>query len=116
MLKLSRFLGPYRRHVALVLVLALAQSVGALIPPRLMADIVDRGIVHGDQGVILKIGALMLLMSIVATLCAIAGSFYSARVATGFGRSLRGAVFARASRLSIHQFNRFGSASLMTRT
>src|SRR4051794_11215195 len=116
MLKLSRFLGPYRRHVALVLVLALAQSVGALIPPRLMADIVDRGIVHGDQGVILKIGALMLLMSVVATLCAIAGSFYSARVATGFGRTLRGALFARASRLSIHQFSRFGSASLMTRT
>jgi len=116
MLKLSRFLGPYRRQVALVLVLALAQSVGALLPPRLMADIVDRGIVHGDQGVILKIGALMLLMSVVATLCAVAGSFYSAKVATGFGRTLRSALFARASRLSIHQFNRFGSASLMTRT
>src|SRR6478609_7902831 len=116
MLKLSRFLAPFRRYVALVLVLALAQSVGALLPPRLMADIVDRGIVRGDQGVILKIGALMLLMSVVATLCAVAGSFYSARVATGFGRSLRGALFARASHLSIHQFSRFGSASLMTRT
>src|SRR6478609_7805529 len=116
MLKLSRFLAPFRRYVALVLVLALAQSVGALLPPRLMADIVDRGIVRGDQGVILKIGALMLLMSVVATLCAVAGSFYSAKVATGFGRTLRSALFARASRLSIHQFNRFGSASLMTRT
>src|SRR4051812_6146848 len=116
MLKLSRFLAPYRGHVALVLVLALAQSVGALLPPRLMADIVDRGIVRGDQGVILRIGGLMLLMSIVATLCAVAGSFYSAKVATGFGRTLRSAIFARASRLSIHQFDRFGSASLMTRT
>ena len=116
MLKLSRFLAPFRRYLALVLVLALAQSVGALLPPRLMADIVDRGIVHGDQSVILKIGALMLVLSIVATLCAVAGSFYSAKVATGFGRTLRGAIFARASRLSIHQFNHFGSASLMTRT
>jgi len=116
MLKLSRFLAPFRRYLVLVLVLALAQSVGALLPPRLMADIVDRGIVHGDQGVILKIGALMLLLSIVATFCAVAGSFYSARVATGFGRALRSAIFARASRLSIHQFNHFGSASLMTRT
>src|SRR3954462_2313826 len=81
MLKLSRFLAPYRGHVALVLVLALAQSIGALLPPRLMADIVDRGIVRGDQGVILRIGGLMLLMSIVATLCAVAGSFFSAKVA-----------------------------------
>ena len=116
MLKLSRFLAPYRPQVAIVLVLALAQSVGALLPPRLMADIVDRGIARGDQGVILKIGALMLLFSIVATGCAVAGSFFSSRVATGFGRTLRGAIFARASRLSIHQFNHFGSASLMTRT
>jgi len=58
----------------------------------------------------------MLLMSMVATVCAIAGSFYSAKVATGFGRDLRGAVFARAEGLSIHQFERFGSASLITRT
>jgi len=116
MLKLSRFLAPFRGYVALVLVLALVQSVGALLPPRLMADIVDRGIVRGDQGMILRIGALMLLMSIVATLCAIGGSYFSAKVATGFGRALRSAVFARASRLSIHQFDHFGSASLMTRT
>ena len=58
----------------------------------------------------------MLLMSIVATGCAIAGSFYSSRVATGFGRILRGKIFARVERLSIHQFDRFGSASLVTRT
>jgi ABC-type multidrug transport system fused ATPase/permease subunit len=34
----------------------------------------------------------------------------------GFGRTLRGAIFARVEHLSIHQFDRFGSASLVTRT
>ncbi len=116
MLKLSRFLAPHRRLLVLVLVLAFAQSLGNLLLPRLTSDIVDQGIVHGDQRAILEVGALMLLMSMVATLCAIAGSFYSAKVATGFGRDLRGAIFARAERLSIHQFARFGSASLVTRT
>jgi ATP-binding cassette, subfamily B, multidrug efflux pump len=116
MLKLFRLLNPYRRQVALVLVLALAQSIGTLIPPRLIADIVDRGIIRGDQFVILKIGALMLLVSVAATACAIAGSYVSAKVATGFGRNLRGAIFARASHLSIHQFDQIGAASLITRT
>jgi ATP-binding cassette subfamily B protein len=37
-------------------------------------------------------------------------------VATGFGRTLRGAIFARVERLSLHQFESFGSASLVTRT
>jgi ATP-binding cassette subfamily B protein len=116
MLKLLRFLAPYRGPVALVLVLALANSLGSLLLPRLMSDIVDKGIIPGNQRAILVTGGLMLLMSVVASLCAIVGSFYSAKVATGFGRLLRGALFARASHLSIHQFARFGAASLVTRT
>src|SRR5262249_23331016 len=116
MLKILRLIAPYRRAVAIVLVLALAQSLAFLFLPRLMSDIVDRGIVRGDTRVILEIGGLMLLMSIAAPSCAIAGSYYSAKVATGFGRILRGAIFARVERLSIHQFDRFGAASLVTRT
>ena len=116
MLKLFRLLAPHRGPVAIVLVLSLAQSISSLLLPRLMSDIVDKGIVRGDQRAILEVGALMLLMSIVATGCAIAGSYYSSRVATGFGRILRGAIFARVEHLSIHQFDRFGSASLVTRT
>ena len=116
MLKLFRLIKPHRGSVALVLVLALAQSIGFLLLPRLMSDIVDKGIVKGDQGAILRTGGLMLLTSIIGTLCAIAGSFYSAKVATGFGRILRGAIFARVEHFSIHQFDGFGSASLVTRT
>ena len=116
MLKLFRLIKPYRGYVAIVLVFALAQSIGFLLLPRLMSDIVDKGIVKGDQRAILEIGGLMLLMSIVATLCAIAGSFFSSKVATGFGRILRGAIFARVEHFSIHQFDRFGAASLVTRT
>jgi ATP-binding cassette, subfamily B, multidrug efflux pump len=116
MLKLFRLITPYRGSVAIVLVLALAQSIGSLLLPRLMSDIVDKGIVKGDQRAILEIGGVMLLMSMVATLCAIGGSFYASKVATGFGRILRGAIFARAERFSIHQFDGFGAASLVTRT
>src|SRR5262249_29858111 len=104
MLKLFRLLTPYRGYVAIVLVLALAQSIGSLLLPRLMSDIVDKGIVRGNQGAILEIGGLMLLISIASTACSIGGSFYSARIATGFGRILRGAVFARVEHMSVHQF------------
>jgi ATP-binding cassette, subfamily B, multidrug efflux pump len=116
MLKLFRLIKPYRGYVAIVLVLALAQSLGSLLLPRLMSDIVDKGIVKGDQGAILRTGGLMLLTSIVATFCAIGGSYFSSKVATGFGRILRSAIFARAEHFSIHQFDRFSAASLVTRT
>src|SRR4051794_38868070 len=116
MLKLFRLLAAFRGAVALVLVLALAQSIGFLLLPRLMSDIVDKGIVRGNQRVILETGGLMLLMSSVATLCAIGGSYFAAQVATGFGRTLRGCIFARVEHFSVHQFERFGAASLTTRT
>src|SRR5215831_11442501 len=117
MLKLFRLIiKPYRGHIAIVLVLALAQSIGFLLLPRLMSDIVDKGIVKGDQRAILETGGLMLLMSIVATFCSIGSSYVSAKVATGFGRILRSAIFARAEHFSIHQFEHFSSASLVTRT
>ena len=116
MLKLFRLLGPFRASVALVLGLALAQSVGFLLLPRLMSDIVDKGIVRGDQRIILETGGLMLLMSSIATMCAIAGNYFAAKIATGFGRTLRGRIFARVEHFSVHQFERFGAASLTTRT
>jgi ATP-binding cassette subfamily B multidrug efflux pump len=117
MVKLFRLmLKPYRGHIAIVLVLALAQSMGFLLLPRLMSDIVDKGIVRGDQRAILETGGLMLLVSIVATCCSIGSSYVSSKVATGFGRLLRSAIFARAEHFSIHQFEHFSSASLVTRT
>ena len=116
MLKLARFLAPHRGPLTLVLVLAMAQSLSNLLLPRLTSEIVDRGIVLGDQRHIVEIGGLMLLISLLATAGAVAGSYVSAKVATAFGRDVRGAIFARTARLSVHQFARFGAASLITRT
>ncbi len=78
MLKLFVFLSPFRGSVALVLALALAQSLASLYLPRLMADIVDHGIVPSDTRQILIYGALMLLMALVSTAASVASSFFSA--------------------------------------
>ena len=98
------------------MVLALAQSFANLYLPRLMADIVDHGIVPGDIRRILQIGGIMMVVAMIGTVCAVAGSFVTAQVATGFGRVVRGRIFDRAARLSTHQFDTFSTASLLTRT
>src|SRR5262245_30865974 len=116
MFKLLRHMKPYRGSVGIVLALALGQSLANLYLPRLMADIVDEGIARGDNQAILSIGGWMLLIAIAATACAIAGSYFAARVATGFVQSIRGRIFSGVAHLSIHQFARFSTASLITRT
>jgi ATP-binding cassette, subfamily B, multidrug efflux pump len=116
MLTLFRLLRPFRSSLAVVLVLALAQSLANLYLPRLMADIVDHGIVPGDTTRILEIGGLMLLVAVLGTACAVASSYFASRTATGFGRVLRERIFDRIARFSLHQFDHFSTASLITRT
>jgi ATP-binding cassette subfamily B multidrug efflux pump len=116
MFALFRLARPYRGRVGLILLLALIQSLANLFLPRLMGEVVDHGIVTGDTAAIVRTGALMLLMALGATACAVAGSYHSAQVATGLGRIVRGEVFSRVARYSVHQFAERGSASLVTRT
>jgi ATP-binding cassette subfamily B multidrug efflux pump len=116
MLKLFRFLRPYRVVVAAVVVLVFLQALANLYLPTLMADIVDGGIVRGDTGYILRVGAVMLLIAVGGTVCAIVASYYSAQVAMGFGRIVRGKIFAHVQRFSLDEFDKVGTASLITRT
>ncbi len=116
MIKLLRFMKPYRMALVLVLVLAFAQSMANLYLPTLMADIVDNGIVKKDTGYIWGVGGLMLLVTIGGTIAAIIGSFYSARTATGFGKIIRGEIFNHVERFSLHEFDKVSTASLITRT
>src|SRR6185503_4870215 len=116
MLRLFTFLKPYRVQVALVLALALAQSLASLYLPRLMADIVDHGIVPDNRRQIVIYGGLMLLMALVSTAAAVGSSFFSAKIASGFGRDVRNQIFDRVAHFSVHQFDQFSTASLITRT
>lgn len=116
MLAMFRRLSEFRGPVAVVAVLAFAQSIANLLLPRLMAEIVDEGIVRQDTAAILRSGGLMLLMTLAGAACAIAMSYLSARIAIGLGRRLRDDIFARVSGYSLHQFDGFSTASLITRT
>lgn len=116
MIKLLRFLKPYAAMVAATFLLVFLQAVSELYLPTLMADIVDVGIVSGDTGYILRVGALMLLVALGGTAVAVLASYFSSRVSMGLGRDLRKAVFSRVQGFSLHEVDRFGAATLITRT
>lgn len=64
----------------------------------------------------LRTGGMMLLLTLVAAATAILTSLIAARVAAGLGRDLRAAVFERVESFSSAEFDRFSTASLITRT
>ncbi|MFC5531366.1 ABC transporter ATP-binding protein [Cohnella yongneupensis] len=116
MLKLFRFLKPYRWIVALVLVLILLQSLCDLYLPTLMSDIVDKGVIPGDKPYIWRIGGFMLLVTAFGTIVSVAASYVSSRIATSFGRDVRSKTFKHVSKFSLQEFDKIGTASLITRT
>lgn len=116
MIKLLRFMKPYRWTIVLILILAFAQSMANLYLPNLMADIVDNGIAKSDTGYIWRSGGLMLLVTFGGTIAAIIGSFYSARVATSFGKIIRREIFTHVEKFSLREFDNVSTASLITRT
>ena len=116
MVKLLRYLRPYAALVAATMVFVFFQAVSELYLPTLMSDIVDTGIVNGDTGYILRVGGWMLLVALGGAVVSILASYCSSRVAMGFGRDLRSTVFRKVQGFSLHEFDRFGTATLITRT
>ncbi|MGW4161693.1 ABC transporter ATP-binding protein [Streptomyces sp. NPDC004788] len=113
---LRTHLRPYRKPIALLVLLQLLQTSATLYLPTLNADIIDNGVVTGDTGYILRFGALMIGVSVVQVLCNIGAVFFGARTAAALGRDVRAAVFARVQSFSAREVGNFGAPSLITRT
>lgn len=113
---LRTYLGPYKRPIVLLVLLQLLQTGATLYLPTLNADIIDDGVVTGDTGVILSLGALMIGISVVQVVCNIGAVFYGARTASALGRDVRADVFGRVQSFSAREVGRFGAPSLLTRT
>jgi ATP-binding cassette subfamily B protein len=65
---------------------------------------------------IIHTGTLMLLLSLLSGACTVAVSFLAARTAAGLARDLRRNVFTRVESFSSTEFDRFSTASLITRS
>jgi ATP-binding cassette subfamily B protein len=109
------YLRPYCARVAVVLVLLLLQAVANLYLPSLNADIINNGVVTGDTGYILRVGALMLAITLLVSLGAIVGVYHGALVAMSFGLDVRAALFRTVQSFSLREINHFSTPSLITR-
>jgi len=116
LLKLFRYMRPYRTAVLLVLLFTFFQCLSDLYLPTLMADIVDKGITLGNVPYIWRVGGIMLLVASGGVVCAIAASYLASKAASGFGRIVRGRVFSHVENFTLQEFDKIGTASLITRT
>ena len=109
------YLRPYTRHVTIVVVLTVMQSIANLYLPNLNADIINNGVVKGDLPYIWRTGAIMLGITLALGMVAIVAVYWSSIASMGVGRDIRAAVFERVQSFSAREMNRLGTPTLITR-
>lgn len=116
MIKLLKGLKSYLGIIVFIFILVFLQSLSDVYLPNLMSDIVDKGVVNKDTNYIINTGFKMILVTFLGGVVTVSASYFSSKVAMGFGRDLRNKVFERVENFSLHEFNQIGTASLITRT
>ena len=112
---LAKYLRPYRRQLAVVFALVTVQAIANLYLPNLNADIINNGVVKGDTGYIMRTGVIMLLITLLLSVCAIVAVYFGSMTAMAFGRDVRSAIFRQVMSFSQKETNVFGTPSLITR-
>ena len=105
-----------KKHVASLLVLMLVSSITEMMLPTLLASMIDRGIAEASHSFIVVTAVIMAVMAAVTCAASIATTVLSAKISTRFAADLRRQVFYKVQELSAADVDRFGTASLVTRS
>ena len=116
MTKLIKHLKPYWWQLIVLLIFVYISVMTSLELPDYMAKIINDGIVPGDNGVVVHNGILMLLVSLLGAAATVGIGFLASRIGTGFSKSVRNDVFSKVESFSLTEFNKFSTASLITRS
>ncbi len=108
----------YIKYILLTLlacVFVVVQVLADLELPAYLEVIINDGIVRGDTDLIWQNGAEMILVSLIGIVAAIIVSYIAAVVAAGVSKDVRSDVFQRIESYSLTEFDKFSTASLITR-
>ena len=110
----------YYKPYILIMIVSIAflfgEAMAELTMPSIMSDIINNGILQGNQGYIYKKGLEMIIVAVALVICAVMVSLFSSRVAAKTSRSIRGELFKKVTSFSNTEMEKFGTASLITRS
>ena len=113
--KLLHFVRPYWRRSLVSLVFLILVIVIDLTIPRLIQRIIDQGINGGNMQVVVNTTVIMLVISVLQALFAIANNLFSIQVGESVARDLREAMFLKIQSFSFGNLDHINTGQLMVR-
>ena len=92
------------------------QVFADLYLPTLTSNIIDKGVAKGDVDYIWQTGFVMIGFSLISIFAAIANTYFATRESQKLGKQLRTDVYKKSESLTKDAFDKYGTASLITRT
>lgn len=111
-----QFLKPYRRLCLFTILAMLLDVAGGLLVPRLTADMINIGVESGSLDYMIGKGIAMLAVTVLSGAGALIGSWLCADLSAKIGQDMRNAVYEKSLTFSEHDFEQFGTGSMITRT
>ena len=110
-----KYLKKYRIRAILAPLFKMLEASFELMVPLVMRKLIDVGIANGDKNYVIKMGMVLIMLTVVGYLASITAQYFSARAAMGVGKQLRGELFRHISSLSYNEIDSLGSSTLITR-
>ncbi|MEK5230547.1 ABC transporter ATP-binding protein [Lysinibacillus sp. FSL K6-0232] len=115
MKEIFSYVKPYKWTAIFALCLMLVELFVELVQPLIMAKIIDEGVRAQNQGMIVQWGAALLALSLLAFMAGIINSYFSSHTAQSFSYDLRNAMFDKIQSFTLATYQKFSTASLITR-
>lgn len=113
--KLLRSVREYKKQSFLTPVLVAAEVFVEVLIPLLMAKIIDVGTMNGDMAYIIKLGALLVLLAVVALFFGAKAGQLAAVASSGYAKNLRHDIFYKIQDFSFGNIDHFSTPGLVTR-
>ena len=115
MYKITNYLKDYKKESIIAPLFKMLEASFELLVPLVMAAIVETGIKNHDNGYILKMGGVLVLLAMVGLACSITAQYFAAKAAVGVGKNVRKDLFEHINRLSYAELDKAGISTLITR-
>ena len=105
-----------KKKIVGLIIFMLVSSVAEMMLPTMLANMIDNGVSAGNRSHIFTIAIVMAVMAVLACIATVVATRLSAKVSTKFAADVREVVFHKVQEFSSAEMDKFGTASLVTRS
>ena len=110
-----KYIKPYLPAFILGPILMIVEVLGEIVMPKLMANIIDRGVAGRDYTYMLIYGVAMVVVALLMMAGGVGGAWFAAKACVSFTSDLRKDVFDKVQLMSFANLDKFSTGSLVTR-